>query len=95
MRFAVADEGIGLRASLTHRGATTDAEATELAVGGVSRVAEPGRGQGFPTMRRITEDSGGRLEVVTGEVHWMRSRVTGLATPYNGTLIQGTIRYAA
>ena len=94
--FAVADCGRGLAGTLAVRGARTDREAVGLALQGVSRLDEPDRGLGLPTMVRLVGRLAGSLQLVSGraaavtsggEAEHRESR-----TPFTGTLVQGRIR---
>lgn len=95
VRFAVADAGIGLRKSLSIRGAWDDGAAINLALAGTSRLDERGRGHGFPTMREVTASAGGRIEVISGLARYNGHRVIrSREEAFDGTLIQGTLGFA-
>lgn len=95
VKFAVADAGIGLRRSLSSRGADDDAEAIRLALAGTSRLDDHGRGRGFPTMQGVTAAAGGRLEVASGSARYDGRHVIGSQRwPVAGTLIQGALEYS-
>lgn len=96
MRFAVADTGLGLQATLAARGATDDASAVRLALSGASRLPGPQRGTGLPTTRRELLRADGWLLVASGAASLlaetggdaMRTQRPG----FPGTLVQGALR---
>lgn len=96
MRFAVADAGVGLRASLAGRGAVDDRTAVRLALAGTSRFAGPERGTGLPTTRRELVRSDGWLLLASGTVRLLASgdgeRLHGQRPAFPGTIVQGALR---
>jgi hypothetical protein len=96
IKFAVADAGRGLRATLSVRGASSDDEALRMALSGFSRLDAPGRGTGLPTtLRELTALEGsmfllsGRAAVTASGSGRVRERVEA---SFPGTLVQGVLR---
>ncbi len=92
LRFAVADPGVGLRATLAARGADSDRGAIELALAGVSRTEHGGTGV-RQTVSAVTSldgyfylASGGASAMVTGR----RSTHSSGAT-FDGTIVEGRV----
>ena len=97
IKFAVADAGTGVRAGLSVRGATTDRQALEMALSGVSRLDDPSRGTGLPTTVRVLGSLQGSLYLASGQaavaVSESQQRRSQLPATYPGTLVQGVLRF--
>lgn len=96
IRFAVADAGRGVLATLAVRGAITDRQAALMALNGESRFDDPSRGTGLPTTRRELTRLDGFLYLVSGTAS---VKATSAATSsgtlrsgFAGTLIEGLLR---
>ena len=96
VKFAVADAGRGLSATLSVRGASSDDDAVSMALSGRSRLDAPGRGTGLPTTLRELTALEGSLFLLSGG-----AAVTGsgsgrvrqpVVVPFPGTLVQGVLR---
>jgi anti-sigma regulatory factor (Ser/Thr protein kinase) len=102
IEFAVSDAGIGIPSSLrtTHPEIKSDTEALDKAIReGVTRDKRIGQGNGLYGTWRITELSGGRFELYTGNAWLVSSVQQGLhvrsqTIPFRGTLLVASIRYA-
>ena len=96
IKFAVADAGRGLRATLSVRGASSDHQAMRMALSGRSRLDAPGRGTGLPTTLRELTALEGSLFLLSGEAAVTASgsgRVREpVDVPFPGTLVQGVLR---
>jgi hypothetical protein len=96
IKFAVADAGRGLRATLSVRGAGSDDEAVRMALSGLSRLDAPGRGTGLPTTLRELTALEGSMFLLSGEAAVTASgsgRVRApVEAPFPGTLVQGVLR---
>ena len=95
LRFAVADSGHGLRATLSDRGARDDGEAIGLALDGVSRFADPDRGGGLRQTAALVHQLNGFVYVASGTAS-VRETGSGRAAdncahPFTGTLIEAVI----
>lgn len=92
LRFAVADPGVGLLATLAGRGATSDRRAIELALSGVSRTGR--RGTGIPQTVRAVTSLGGYFYLASGAAATMvtqkRSAHSGGAR-FSGTIVEGRV----
>jgi hypothetical protein len=91
--LAVGDAGVGIRATLAHRGAADDEGAIELATRErVSRFDEPDRGTGLPSAIRLVTGQRGSLYIATGTAsirHFGTTRrYLGAAQPYPGTILE-------
>lgn len=99
LRFAVADSGVGLRATLRARGATDDQSALNLALSGTSRRAAPGHGTGLPSTVAIVSSLGGEVLLASGKsasTATLRGRRhRGLGFHFNGTIFEGSVPAAA
>lgn len=94
--LAVGDAGVGIRATLAHRGADDDERAIELATRErVSEFDEADRGSGLPTAIRLITGQRGSLYIATGTAsirHFGTTRRYLAATrPYPGTLLEARI----
>lgn len=67
LRVSVADGGVGLRATLSKRGAETDRQALSLALNGQSEIDAPGRGRGFLAMQAAVRKHGGYAHLLSGK----------------------------
>jgi len=96
IKFAVADAGAGLRATLSVRGATTDGEAVQMALSGRSRLDDPGRGTGLPTTLRELTALEGSMFLLSGTAAVTAAGARRLPdpvdVPFPGTLVQGVLR---
>ncbi len=96
VRFAVADSGRGLLATLASRGAHDDRDAIVLALSGTSRLDQPDRGRGLPNTLELVTEFGGDLYVASGAASTMATSARrvhkALHTPFPGTLVQGRVR---
>ncbi|HTZ43374.1 MAG TPA: ATP-binding protein [Jatrophihabitans sp.] len=95
LRFAVADTGVGLRATLASIGAADDAGAVRLALSGERRRRTPGRGYGLPSTVRIITALRGELLLASGDAAAaVRTGGTAghrLAAPFHGTIFEGSV----
>lgn len=94
--LAVGDAGVGIRATLAHRGAADDEQAIELATRErVSRFDEPDRGSGLPTAIKLITGQRGSLYIATGASsirHFGKTRRYLASTrPYCGTILEARI----
>lgn len=100
IHFAVADAGVGLRATLTHRGARTDRDALQLALSGTSRhIGDPDRGTGIPTTLRHVSELDGSLYIASGGAS-VRATSAGrahgeLPSVFRGTVLEGVLAVRA
>ena len=96
VKFAVADAGRGLRATLSVRGAGSDDEAVQMALSGWSRLDAPGRGTGLPTTLRELTALEGSMFLLSGEAAVTASGGGRVREPvevsFPGTLVQGVLR---
>lgn len=98
VRFAVADAGVGLLATLAGRGARTHRQALHLALDGTSRFADPSRGSGLRCTVREVSRFRGVLFLASGTAA-VRSTSPEredrddrrLRTPFSGTLVEGVV----
>jgi hypothetical protein len=99
VRFAVADGGSGLLATLAGRGARDDRDAIVLALSGTSRLAQPDRGRGLPNTLELVTALDGDLYVASGAASTTATSAhrvhRTLSTPFPGTLVQGRVRGVA
>lgn len=91
--LAVADAGVGIRATLARRGADDDERAIELATRErISRFDEPDRGAGLPAAIRLVTGQRGSLYIATGTAsirHFGTTRrYLAAARPFPGTLVE-------
>lgn len=92
--FAIADSGIGLKASLmTRMPVNDDRNAIELAtVANITATNEVGRGQGLPDVVQTALDAGGVINIATGLAIFTYSgdnvAKRTVNAPFQGTLIQ-------
>lgn len=95
LRFAVADSGVGLQATLAGLGARDDQGAVELALAGIRRWQQPGHGYGLPRTVEIITQLQGEMLLASGvaarkiEVGRIFDRV--LDRPYRGTIFEGSV----
>ena len=95
LRFAVADAGVGLRATLASIGARDDRHAVRLALAGERRRRTPGRGYGLPATVRIITELKGELLLASGlaaaRVNRSGSRERRLDLAFHGTIFEGSV----
>jgi hypothetical protein len=92
LRFAVADPGIGLLATLRTRGADSDHVAIDFALSGVS--SRGGRGTGLPSTVRAVTRLGGYLYLASGAAAAMITRqrtANSAGDPFAGTIVEGRV----
>jgi hypothetical protein len=92
LRFAVADPGVGLLATLRGRGADSDERAIDLALHGVSRLGR--RGTGLPDTVRAVTRLGGYFYVASGLSAAMLTparRTISDGPAFSGTLVEGRV----
>lgn len=100
VRFAVADGGLGLLATLFDRGARSHQEAITMALSGTSRFEdEADRGNGLPTALARVSDFQGSLRLTSGTRSTTANRRhrehRRLLYGYQGTLLAGMVRLLA
>lgn len=97
VHFAVGDGGVGIRASLARTRATSsDVQAIELAVEGVSGTGRASRGKGLKSICRAVREHGGKFTLLSGQAarimtpgkEWTR-RSSGAGYP--GTVLEVTL----
>jgi len=95
LRFAVADTGVGLRATLAPIGAYDHRSAVELALSGERRRRTPGRGYGLPSTVQIITELRGELLLASGDaaaaVAAGGSSARQLPMPFHGTIFEGSV----
>lgn len=92
LRFAVADPGVGLLATLRGQGADSDRRAIDLALHGVSRFDR--RGTGLPSTVTAVTRLGGYLYIASGASSAMVTgsrRATSDGPSFRGTLVEGRV----
>jgi hypothetical protein len=92
LRFAVADPGVGLLATLRGQGADSDRRAIDLALHGVSRFDR--RGTGLPSTVTAVTRLGGYLYIASGASSAMVTssrRSTSDGASFSGTLVEGRV----
>lgn len=88
LRFAVADAGVGLLATLRGRGADDDRSAIALALSGISEIPGPGHGTGLRTTLEAVRELAGELYVASGGAS---SESGSGAARWSGTLVEATV----
>ncbi|MFL6164454.1 MAG: hypothetical protein ACJ74U_19840 [Jatrophihabitantaceae bacterium] len=95
LRFAVADAGVGLRATLASIGAEDDQQAVQLALSGERRKRSPGYGYGLPSTVKIITELHGELLLASGlaasRVSPGRSMDRRLEVAFHGTIFEGSV----
>jgi hypothetical protein len=95
LRFAVADAGVGLRATLAPIGAGDDREAVQLALSGERSRRSPGHGYGLPNTVRIITELDGELLLASGmaaaRVNTGGSMERRLDVAFHGTIFEGSV----
>ncbi len=95
LRFAVADAGVGLRATLAPLGAADDQQAVRLALSGERHRREPGRGYGLPSTVRIITELEGELLLASGLAATRVDPAGGmerrLDVAFTGTIFEGAV----
>lgn len=99
LRFAVADSGVGLLGSLAARGAVDSADAILRALGGVSRLDEPERGNGLRRIVQTIVGLAGEASLASGDA-WHTAEGPsvrrGAAEPaYRGVIFEARIPISA
>jgi hypothetical protein len=92
LRFAVADPGVGMLATLRGQGAESDRGAIDLALHGVSRLGR--RGTGLPATARAIGRLGGHFYLATGMSATMLApsrRTNSEGAAFAGTLVEGRV----
>jgi hypothetical protein len=92
LRFAVADPGVGLLATLGRQGAIDDRNAIELALAGVSSRGR--RGTGLPSTVTAVTRLGGYLYLASGASSTMitrNRRGTSAGPAFHGTVVEGRV----
>lgn len=92
LRFAVADPGVGLLATLRVRGAESDQMAIDYALSGVS--SRGGRGTGLPSTVRAVTRLGGYLYLASGAAASMITRqrtANSAGNSFAGTIVEGRV----
>jgi hypothetical protein len=97
--IAIADSGVGMLATLAHRGVMTDEDAIALATQDqVSRYDEPARGRGLPSALRLIGREAGSLYIASGGAairHFPTTRRYLRADRhYAGTIVEARIPLA-
>jgi hypothetical protein len=97
--IAIADAGVGMLATLTHRGVPTHEAAIALATQErVSRYDEPDRGRGLPSALRLIGREAGSLYIASGTAairHFPSTRrYLHAAEGYDGTIVEARIPLA-
>lgn len=97
--LAIGDAGVGMLATLAHRGAGTDEHAIELAIRDeVSRYDAPDRGRGLPTTLRLIGRERGNVYIASGTAsirHFPTTRRYLRHPPgYRGTIVEARIPLA-
>jgi hypothetical protein len=96
LRFAVADPGVGLLATLRGQGAADDRNAIELALSGVSSRGR--RGTGLPSTVTAVTRLGGYLFLASGGSATMITRDrrrTSAGPAFHGTVVEGRVPTAS
>lgn len=95
LRFAVADAGVGLQATLSGLGASDDHRALELALSGHRRLATPGHGYGLPRTIEIITRLQGEMLLASGlaarKIEATRHFDRVLDRAYQGTIFEGAV----
>jgi hypothetical protein len=95
LRFAVADAGVGLLATLAPIGAADDRQAVELALSGERHRRDPSRGYGLPGTVRIITQLDGELLLASGlaatRMSPGRSMERRLDAAFSGTIFEGSV----
>lgn len=94
--IAIADAGVGVLATLAHRGARTHEDAIGLATRErVSRYDEPDRGRGLPSALRLIGREAGSLYIASGTAgirHFPTTRrYSEVDGAYQGTIVEARI----
>jgi hypothetical protein len=97
--IAIADAGVGVLATLAHRGVTTHEDAIALATQErVSRYDEPDRGRGLPSALRLIGGEAGSLYIASGTAairHFPSTRrYSAVDGEYRGTIVEARIPLA-
>ena len=94
--LAIGDAGVGMLATLAHRGASTHEKAIELAIrDDISRYDEPDRGRGLPTALRLIGHEQGNIYIASGTAsirHFPTTRrYLHFRDGYQGTIVEARI----
>lgn len=90
LRFAVADSGVGILATLRSKGAESHKNAINMALQGISQTGRVGRGQGFRNMKAAIASVGGIAHLLSGDT---RAAIHPEHTAFwqYGQIVSGTI----
>jgi hypothetical protein len=95
LRFAVADAGVGMLATLASQGAEDDQTAINMALSGTSRRDGPGRGTGLPTAVTVVSRLGGEVLLASGSAlataNARGRRHVNLRNGFAGTIFEGCV----
>ena len=95
LRFAVADAGVGMLATLAPAGATDDRSAVNMALSGTSRTSAPGHGTGLPSTIEVVSRLNGSVVLASGRAAtWATARGRRHRTldfTFAGTIFEGTV----
>jgi hypothetical protein len=95
LRFAVADAGVGMLATLVDQGAEDDRTAINMALSGTSRKDGPGRGTGLPTAVSVVSRLGGEVLLASGSAlataNARGRRHIDLRNQFIGTIFEGSV----
>ncbi|MHA3700725.1 hypothetical protein ACXR2U_00955 [Jatrophihabitans sp. YIM 134969] len=98
IRFAVADAGVGMLATLRTRGATDARTAIAMALSGASSLTEATHGRGLPSVLRDVGALGGQLVVASGDALTAADRNGRTHQPTRawraGTVLEGWVPLA-
>lgn len=94
--IAIADSGVGILATLAHRGVSSHEDAIALATqDSVSRYDGPDRGRGLPSTLRLVGREAGSLYIASGSAairHFPTTRrYLRAAAAYEGTIVEARI----
>lgn len=95
LKFAVADRGVGIYATLARQGAKDEKQALRLALTGHSETGDPNRGRGLKGIREGLAMRGGSGVLLSGS-NSLAIRADGLhpwehKTPFSGTIFEGAL----
>lgn len=95
LRFAVADCGVGLLATLAAQGAVDDRAALNMALSGTSRFGQPGHGTGLPSTIEVVSGLDGEVLLASGTAATSATargrRHLRLRAAFSGTIFEGSV----